>query len=480
MLTLKVSLIDLRLGRGRNLEAQRIDGLSIWDNHLITNSLSVTKNGFELWIGDSEDPCSSEIQDMRLRSTRDHQDCDGIRVVARANNEQPTVIVARTMGATSPLYISSNGSKLCLSWKFEEVVGFLDRATPNIDMCRKVLKHGAQQTREQIIQGVYALWPGESATFDSNGLAFLECENIHIALPSAFSDRARATDAFVDAIAETLEPLLKKAKRPLLEYSGGQDSTCVAIAASKLRTALESYGVIHPGAIGRQQRVRREELIELLGLIDYTGLSSSTLPIASLFIAECQVTFNDDLYRMCCMDALTSHKLHDVDLVVTGIGGDELFMDDTFWRENWEVPGHASSSTISGTMGRADMFMRRGIWLAHPLAHPRIVNLCRALPAAIRKNRLLNQFVMARAGLSDGYITPRYYETFANVLLLQSMECDFDEFFDESILGDFAICDVRQQLAESCEETRLGIPIKMIGDMYSTIKLEMVLRRYVN
>ena len=479
MLTLKVCLNDLRLGSYQKLTQQNVMSLDVFQHHLITKSIKNLADGFEIWVGEANDPFSTLEEGVRLRKTKLHEDFDGILINAIGGKAHPRVTVVRTAGGTSPLYLSVNKSQICISWKFEEAVAILDKPQPNIEICRLILKHGKGQTREQIIQGVFALWPGENVVFDENGLEFSNCENITVALPSAFSDRARATDAFIDAISAVLQPLLTKAKRPLLEFSGGMDSTCVALAASSVRSALESYGVIHPGGVGRQQRTRRQELIELLRLIDYTGSSSSTLPIQSLLIDECQVTPNDDVYRICLMNTLQENGLGDVDIVVSGIGGDELAKDNTFWRHEWELPGHASRSSIIGSMSRADMFMRRGIWPVNPLAHPSVVNLCRAMPAAMRTNRLLHRLTIARAGLSDGYMTPRYHETFANVLMLEAIECDFDQFLDASILGDFGILDVSRLLGKAYAKTEMGVPIKLVGKMYYTIKLEMVLRKYV-
>lgn len=480
MLTFRACLNDLRLDGRHCQSVQDATSLDVFKHHLITDTLMPLTDGVEIWVGEAADPFGAvEEYDDRARKTTSFVDFDGIRVNATGGRLEPRVTVSRTAGGTSPLYVSANKSRICISWKFEEAVALLENPQPNVEICRLILKHGKGQTREQIIQGVFALWPGESMVFDSEGLKFSICENIAVVLPSTFSDRARATDAFLDAVAAVLQPLLSRSKRPLLEFSGGMDSTCVALAASSVRTGLESYGVIHPGAVGRQQRMRREELIEMLGLIDYTGSSSSTLPVQSLRMDECQVTPNDDVYRMCLMDTLQTHELQGVDMVMSGIGGDELAKDFTFWRHEWELPGHASRSSIVGSMSRADMFMRRGIWPVNPLTHPSVVNLCRAMPATIRQNRLFNRFAIARAGLSDGYMNPRYHETFANVLMLEAIECDFDQFLDTSILGDFGVLDVSRLLAKTHAKTELGVPIKLVGKMYYTIKLEMVLRRYV-
>ena len=480
MITFRVDLDDLRPGRPQNRTLKDAILLEIFQNDLLVSSLATLPERIELWVGEAADPFGSVVDDdVRVSNTKRCEDFDGLRVTAVGGSDRPRITVARTAGGTSPLYVSSNRSRICVSWKFEEVVALLERPQPNVEICRLVLKYGNGQTREQVIRGVFAVWPGEVVVFDDGGLKFSLCENIGVALPSSLKDRARATDAFLEEIGAVLEPTFTKAKRPMLEFSGGMDSTCVALAASGLRDALESYGVIQPGAVGRQQQARREELIELLGLVDYTASACSILPIEALLINECRVTPNDDAYRMCLMNTLETHGLNDVDLVVSGIGGDELAKDHTFLREEWELPGHASVSSIVGSMGRGDMFMRRGIWSVNPFANPRVVNFCRALPAAMRENRLFNRLAITRAGLSDGYMLPRYHENFANVLMLEAIDCDFDDFLGTSILGDFGILDVSRLLSKAHSGTELGVPIKLVSKMYHTIKLEIILRTYV-
>lgn len=480
MLTLRVSLADSNVEESKDFFSRIVDHLSFFDNHILSRRINPTDNAFDIWVGESPDP-SGDVRDHddRIGVIRTFKDCDGVLVTGRADFGQSRIMVARTAGGTSPIDISSDGPRLCASWKFEEVVALLNRPLPNREICRLFIDKGIAQTREQVIEGVFALWPGECVLFDGGSLNFSMCDRVDITLPAAFNDHARATEAFIDTVANVMKPLVSSAKRPLLEFSGGMDSTCVAIAAASLGIRLESYGVIQPGAVGRQQRARREELIRLLKITDHTGSASSTLPFDALILDECQLTPNDDLFRMCLADTLDADSLRDVDSVITGLGGDDLCMENTFLREAWEVPGYTSASAVVASMGRADMLMRRGIWPLNPLAHPSVVNLCRAMPAAIRKGRLLNQFAMARAGLSDGYIVPRYQETFANVLRLDAIERDFNDYFVTSLLNDFAIIDVSGLLLKPSSKTELGLPLRLISKLWSAAKLEVVLRRYL-
>jgi asparagine synthase (glutamine-hydrolysing) len=481
MITLNTCLSDLDKGVNDRQPLPQTATVEYFNHHILLHSQNILKDGYEIWVGESVDPFSSENDSRaRHRSTRVTQDVDGLRITVICGEAGPCVTMSRTAAATSPMYLSTSGSSICISWKFENVVALLDRPKANLDLCRILLKHGKGQTREQIIDGVYSIWAGEEVCFNHLGLRFSDCEQIAVTLPGTFSDRARASDAFLERVSAVLQPALSRAKRPLVEFSGGMDSTCVAIAASSIRANLETFGVIHPGGVGRQQRARRQELIELLSLWDYTSLATSSLPIQSLQIDECQVTPNDEVYRICMLNVLREHGLLNADIVISGLGGDELSKEHTHFRHDWEVPGHVSASSLVGAMSHADMYMRQGIWLINPLAHPVVVNLCRAMPNGMRPNRLLHRLTMARAGLSDGYMMPRFHETFANVLLLEAVELDFDHLFDDSIIGELGLLDVSRLLSKVHDHTELGVSVKLIGKIYNALKLEVTLKRYLH
>lgn len=481
MITLNIDLTDIR----RNLVAgdHQIEmGGGVFEpfktKHLVTSILS-TPAVREVWVGEDDDPFSdTESPDGRASSTRSFEEFEGIRI-QMSDDSAPKVEIVRTAAGTTPIYVSHSGSTLFASWRFEVAARAAGPARPDIEACRIFLEHGKSQTRAQILQGVFMLWPGERATFDEKGLRFSVISDPEIVLSSALADGARATDEFVRLIGTAMSRNLLRSSAPLIEVSGGMDSTCVAIAAAAIRSPLTSYGVIQPGAIGVQQRQRRRELVNLLGLNDYEGISWDPLPTLSLDFEECRVTPYDDLYRMACLNTIKRNGLLDSDIVITGIGGDELTKEHTYHREEWEVGGFASSSSLVAAVSRADMFMRHGIWPVNPLLDMSVINFCRALPRQMREGRLLNILTMTRSGLSDGFVSPRYVENFGPVLMMEAIELDYDAQFETSIIGDYGIADVYAALAEVRDATKDGVTKRMVGKMYNMLKLERTLRSYV-
>lgn len=482
MLDLRISLDDHDAPRVSTDDGLCFGGsrVSPFRSPLLSFGWTETGDATEIWIGECQDPFrNGKSLDSRLSDCSAFDIAEGISVALHRKDDRPLVELARTRTGGCPIYLAAGNGRLVASWKFDEVALSIDARRPNLEACRRFLKYGPRPVRDQIVDGMVMLWPGERATFGHDGLSFEEMEPPQIALPGALADDARATDAFIDLLAATLEPVLACAARPLVEVSGGYDSSCVALAAARVRSDLASYAVVHDGVIGAQQRRRREELVQLLGLKDFVGPSSTPGPFASLATDECSLTPMDDAYRLACIRAVEAHPTGTFDLALTGIGGDEITKENTFRREDWEVRGSISSSAADASAGRSDMFMRRGIWLSQPFTNPTVVNFCRALPRQLRTGRMLNILALARAGLSDGFIFPRYCEHYGNVIKQEATHVDFDAALSESIVADYGIAEISSVLARAREATRDGLPLDLIVELWLVMKLEVVLRRYL-
>jgi hypothetical protein len=187
----------------------------------------------------------------------------------------------------------------------------------------------------------------------------------------------------------------------------------------------------------------------------------------------------DDNHRLACVQAIDSHPRRDsLDLVVTGIGGDELSMERTHARHDYEVAGTISASAVLASVGRGDIFLRRGIWPCNPLATHRVVDFCRRLPLPLRAGRLLHTLTLARAGLSDGFLFPRYEENFAAVITREAAVMDFDAEIGESILADHGV-NIFNLLAEARVQAGRDFTSGLAIKLWYLIKLERILKKYV-
>jgi hypothetical protein len=432
----------------------------------------------EFWIGEDLDPFPSNLL-AQMDSYRMFVGYEGIKVLLHQTSGRRILEVVRTAAGSCPVYITANRNILVASWRFEDVAQAISRPMPHLEACRIYLEHGPCQVRDQIIDGMFMLWPGESATFSNDGLSFRQAETPDIVLPATLSESARVTDEFLRLIAEAMQPTLLKAIRPLVELSGGLDSSCVAVAACSVKKSINSYGVFHEGAVGVQQRRRRRELVELLEVNDFEFPSFQHPPFAALEVEECTFTPLDDMYRLPCVYAVDAHHVKEVDLIITGIGGDELTKENTFLRHEWEVSGSLCTSAIVAAAGRADMFLRRGIWPINPLVSHSVVDFCRALPKKMRADRLLNILTLVRSGLRDGFLFPRYYEHYGNVIQREAALFDFDGALSKSVVADYGIVEFSPLLERAREASLRGFSYELITKLYLLLKLETVLRRYV-
>lgn len=482
MLALRARLGDL------NAEYQLADGTVSFGGSVIEAfrsphlqmSLVSYRQCKVVWVGEDKDLSSTREGDApALELYRNSSDSEGAAVFLRYREGMPEIELARTAAGSCPLYISTNGDSLTASWRFEDAALAKPNRRPNVDACRILLEHGHGQVRDMVIDGVYMLWPGESLSFSGTGLTFREIDELDVVLPGSLCDDARATDEFVRLIENVLRPRIERSASPLVELSGGFDSAYVALAASKIGRPLSSYALVHSGAMGAQQRNRRNELISLFNLNDSTHPSDKPGPFASLQCSESSLTPFDEMYRIACVSAVDRHSDKGLDLVITGIGGDELAGEDTFYRREWEVRGYSSLSSITAATVRSDMFMRLGLWVSNPLIHPDVVNFCRALPSKMREHRLIHFLTLARAGLSDGFLFPRYQEHNGNLIQHEASQFDFERAFADSIVADYGIRDYGPLLSRAYDASYGGFSYGLISELFTYLKLDAVLKRYV-
>lgn len=482
MLSLSINLSDLdgeveEIAGGFRFGASALDPFR--SRHIQADSHG-TQDKLAFWVGEDSPPFLGWNDIIaNFRAVRCHHGCDGAIISIARGSKDASVDLARTSAGASPMYIAVGDGRLVATWRFEEAVNALPSVIPDDDACRLYLQHGATLSRAQIFQGLHMLWPGESLSFKDGKLRFFPGEEPAVCLESMISDGARATDCFLELIGQSLSRVIRKSESVLVELSGGYDSSCVGIAARHFERRISSYGVIHDGAMGTQQRNRRGELNRLLQFDDYEHPASMSGPLSGLDDPECRVTPNDDNHRLSSAGAIDNHPSGTFDLAVTGVGGDELTMEHTFQREPWELAGSVCPSSLVVATARADLFMRRGIWSTNPLMCPHVIDFCRSLPLVIRRDRTLNVLTLARAGLSDGFIFPRYVEHFGTSMRLEASLFDYDAVMKESVLADYGIVDFSGLLRRARLAVASDFPFQLIGALFNLVKLEKVLRRYI-
>ncbi len=431
------------------------------------------------WVGESEYPFADLGDPPPASTVREYEQHEGALVVVSESHGRLRVQLSRTSTGCTPIYVALGDRGFVASWRFEEAVAALPTLKPDEDACRLYLEHNSTLSRQQIFKGLFMVWPGETVDVQDGTMTFTDASPPLICLEGVIDDQARVTDYFLETLATSMQPFVEKPMRVLIEVSGGYDSTCVALAAKMLGTQASSYGLIHNGSVGRQQLRRRSELNALLGFSDLEHPSYLSGPLSGLASLEARLTPNDDNHRMSCANAIDAHADGPFDVVLTGVGGDELVMTGSFRREPWELTGSICPSGLVTAVARSDLFMRRGIWPKNPLIGQHVVDFCRSLPDVMRNFRMLNILTLARAGLSDGFIFPRYIEHYGPAMQSEASHFDYDAAINESILLELGIKDITPLLREARDGHYNGFPFPLIGRLFNLVKLEKVLGHYM-
>jgi hypothetical protein len=458
--------------------SSRIDAFA---SPILSHQSFVRQNSLHFWVGEENDPYQADTRAAlsELDAYSGHIRAEGIVVRCSGLDGIDEVQVARTYRGTTPIYVASCGDRLILSWRFEDALACLAHIVPNVDACRIFLDHGSARSRDQIISGTYMLWPGEALTFGRNGLVFKEAPSRAIPASTPLVEDARVCDAFFQIIKDELSRFAGLASAPLVELSGGLDSSTLALAAGAVFDRAFSYGLLQIGVVGRQQKARRREIVGLSGLIDFEGRADAIPPFRGLTHEENCLTVMDDNHRPACVYAVDQHPHGPFDLVIAGIGGDELMMEHTYTHEAWEVPGTVCRSSVVSGVARADMFMRRGIWPINPFASIELVDFCRALPESLRRHRHLVRFNLARQGVSDGFLFPRFDEHYGELMRYEMAFIDFDDLLTDSIVGSLGLINLGNTLKEAREGHYSGYSYEEIGRLWHIVKLEKVLQRHM-
>ncbi|MGN6217754.1 MAG: asparagine synthase-related protein [Solirubrobacterales bacterium] len=240
-----------------------------------------------------------------------------------------------------------------------------------------------------------------------------------------------------------------------IEVSGGLDSASVAAAAAAVSGApLHSCGISLAGPCRADQRRRRGLVVERFGLQDREVDILDHLPLAP---GGCRATGGltmpwEEYYYEAADAALAAAAASGADLILTGLGGDEL----CGWRPGdppratsrppderqgrWSgvprflspavletlgdgaaaldpVPRPLAARSVPETLAIGSaMYMRRGLWAVHPLATPELVRFCGHLPATWRRRRRVQRAVLDRAGCPRAVSRPAQRDDFLPAL----------------------------------------------------------------
>jgi hypothetical protein len=402
--------------------------------------------------------------------------------------------------------VSGENYRFTAGWDFNALIGRRQSLTFSRTQLRRFIQFGPELSQETIALNVAQLMPGQKAewTLGSDQIEFTTCTPVNFYEESPLAVGATLTSTFLDLIKASSVELLKHASVPTVELSGGMDSSCVAIALRYTHGSWHSYGLIHRGNAGDQQLARRRELIDQLKTADTRVHSTVCKPFTRLenppLAGDFVISPYDELYWDGIVEAFYSMPNGKPDVVFTGIGGDELtittlFDDETapqkccpnalqslFFQNTPPVAvapqTFVSQSALASAFVRARIFLTHDIWPKNPLIDPAVVRFCQIVPPEHKRHRLLNRLTIAKAGLSDYFVNPRFKENFSRVFMDDFLDFRSDIFFCESLLHAEMIAN-SALLMNAIRDIQNGSEAKIsLYVIINAVRLEYILRYY--
>ncbi|MEO0014604.1 MAG: hypothetical protein RLZZ535_2993 [Cyanobacteriota bacterium] len=264
----------------------------------------------------------------------------------------------------------------------------------------------------------------------------------------------------------------------IAELSGGLDSSIVAgVANQMMSSSLNTMGLLLPPNIG-DHAYRRDIISATLGLND-TAISIE--PHLLLSVDAPNFDKNRAAWEEPYMEAFNAMSegafKTDHDILLTGFGGDELFMLNTWElllekqtlvieqakKELFNYPNYltdearsavketiekanyyplaTATSTLDALMVEAPMIAKAGFWPIHPFADPEVVNFCQQFPPEFRRDRFLQRKLLSSWGLPKSVWKPESAEDFSSFMStsLRTNSIAIQKLFEESRLHEMGI-----------------------------------------
>jgi asparagine synthase (glutamine-hydrolysing) len=366
--------------------------------------------------------------------------------VARAGHRLR--IRAGVLGSV-PVYCRATDDRVTVSWDSGDLASGPVAIDAEIASHRLAL-HTIYSAR-QLCVGVTMLTERASLHVEPGRATYRYPEPVAESFPSEDLAERDVLQAFSDALhrAVSMRPLAKGGTS--IELSGGMDSATVATTLAMHGEGIASKGILLDGAVRAPQVERRTAIVRRLGLLDDTVDITSYPPELDLAVAPDQpYGFYRDFYLEACSALWSSASAQGRHILLTGIGGDELFPayasemstagiqnpewvhQSSVYAESLMTPHALNAARSLRTFDapaspvpttsllahacRSSDLLRHGQWPINPLSDPRLVAFCHRLPKDSRRGReVMRQYLQSHLG-SDVFARGYVKETFADVL----------------------------------------------------------------
>ncbi|MEU6987376.1 hypothetical protein ABZ946_28805 [Streptomyces sp. NPDC046324] len=424
-----------------------------------------------------------------LNSLTVHISADGLAITAR--------------NSVAPIYLVAAGDRLHASWDPAELGSHLSPDRLSAREAARVLSGHGRYGWETVLDGLVMLTVGARARWSARGLSVTYPEAAKRDLPRVLAPGADPVEGFETLLANALASRPLTAEVTAVQLSGGQDSATLALSLGDAWPGqVSACALLLPGAVGVQQRERREHLIRaarlsrdvLVPALEYQPF----MPSGTRLLGRCGVY--DEPYVEAQTELTGRLAASGIRTVVAGFGGDEL-MATTRRRTRtapvlpWLGPvAHAAlaerdhgtapattvaESTLLALRTVSPYMLRGGLWPVAPLAELPVVRFARWLPEGWRQDKRLMRERLKRRGLPTNVVRAPMREVFSDVMaqalhehgpaLLRRMAAD-SPLIDAGLITRAGILAAADDCARSARAAALYTPV------YAPIALDLHIR----
>jgi len=301
-----------------------------------------------------------------------------------------------------------------------------------------------------------------------------------------------------------------------IELSGGLDSSTVAgVISDNCETKLPTFTTRFIKQEGVSQQQKLDLLAKRFHLQPHLLDSSDKYPLSEVDINHLAPDYyRTDIYEQILSELAKFARTKGIEVIFTGIGGDELFMIDKGERANFsnkefkqqtmpsELPPflkkekfkklltswvNSSSefptpalpfSTYRANTATNNIFIREGIWPIAPLVNTSLVKYCRGLEKETRKRKGILRLYQEKHNYPIEVYNPDVNESFRSIFLdtfARRSDKIVREIMDKSVLAKKGWLDSREYLIEYKKFKSGDSEIRPII-LYGIVRIEILLQ----
>jgi asparagine synthase (glutamine-hydrolysing) len=440
------------------------------------------------------------------------------------NSNNYSISLQTGVWGTAPVYLTSTKESIAGNWDITKLYPFIKADCIDLAQVIYYLSGLEGYSSRTIFKNVKLLTERAKAVFEPTNWHIEYPEPAPEYSPHFLMDDAEVTDIYREILSASLKRWSCHKNSDLVgcELSGGLDSANVtAVAASVCNSPIATYGMILDGEMGKQQQLRRKELIEKFNTLDYT-IDAAQIQNHPLFLDGSRMQNRlinpyEETYSEMNQALINKEKANNHKVILTGLGGDELLLPDSFEidkdkntkkdktiffsRTFFLIPrimhplafliceekintkrdipkAILPESALNAARHQAPVFLRNGIWPLNPLCTPELIEFCHKLPLRWRAKKYLHRQLLRELSISENTVTPEIKENFVDVMnnaITNTSQSLVKYLLKESYLSEMDLID-KQKANKEYDSVIAGISSSNPGLFYWVSNLELTIR----